>query len=164
MGQGYDKEDVGSGSREMAEQLLHKKIADAEARFVVKDSGERKQFNSGMVRDTAEGKLRPDLVRDGPMFLRWVRLLTNGAVKYVARNWMKATGQAEYDRFLESADRHYTIWYTWMRYRINIEDDKNPTTEPLKEDHAAATIFNINGAEYVLGKIVNEELNAIDQG
>jgi hypothetical protein len=63
---------------------------------------------------------------------------------------MKATGQEEYDRFLESADRHYEIWYTWRRYGINIEDVDNPTTEPLKEDHAAAVFFNINGAEYTV--------------
>lgn len=117
--------------------------------FEIKDSGQRESFDSGMVRDTAVGKQRPDLVRDGPMYLRWVRLLTNAVVKYSARNWMKASGQEEYDRFLESADRHYNIWYTWRKYGINIEDLNNPTNEPLKEDHAAAVFFNINGVEYV---------------
>lgn len=116
--------------------------------FVVKDSGAREQFDSGMVRDTATGKMRPDLVRDGPMFMRWVMLLTKGAVKYAARNWMKAKGQDEFDRFLESTDRHYTIWYMWRRYGINIENPDNWTREPLSEDHAAATIFNMNGVEY----------------
>jgi hypothetical protein len=106
-----------------------------------------------MVRDTTEGKFRPDLVRDGPMFLRWVIHLTKGAVKYAARNWMLATGQVEYDRFLESADRHYEIWRTWRKDGINIEDPNNPTTEPLKEDHAAAIYFNVNGLEYVAGKM-----------
>lgn len=118
-------------------------------KFEVKDSGERKQFDSGMQRDTTAGKMRPDLVRDGPMFMRWVLLLMRGLVKYDARNWMKANGQEEYDRFLESADRHYTIWYCWRRYGLNIEDPENPTREPLAEDHAAAVFFNINGAEYV---------------
>ena len=120
--------------------------------FVTKDSGKRDSFDGGMVRDTAAGKMRPDLVKDGPMFLRWVGLLTRGAIKYAARNWMKARGQEEYDRFLESADRHYEIWSTWRRYGINIEDLDNPTTEPLKEDHAAAAYFNINGAEFVADK------------
>lgn len=121
--------------------------------FEVKDSGERKQFASGMVRDTAEGKMRPDLVKDGPMFLRWVMLMTRGAIKYAARNWMQATGQEEYDRFLESAERHYTIWYTWRKYGINIENPDHPTREPLTEDHAAALYFNVNGVEYVNAKL-----------
>lgn len=123
--------------------------------FVVKDSGKRAEFDSGMVRDLGEGKMRPDLVRDGPMFLRWVQLVTRGAIKYTARNWMKASGQEEYDRFLESADRHYTIWFTWRKYGINIEDIDHPSREPLKEDHAAAVIFNINGAEYVKEKMAS---------
>lgn len=115
----------------------------------MKDSGSRSEFNSGMVRDTTEGKMRPDLVRDGPMFQRWVALMTNGAKKYEARNWMKAAGEEEYGRFLESADRHFNIWITWMLYGVNIEDPNNPTQTPLSEDHAAAAFFNINGAEYV---------------
>lgn len=120
--------------------------------FIVKDSGKRSEFDSGMVRDTTEGKMRPDLVRDGPMFQRWVALMTNGAKKYAARNWMKATGTAEFERFLESADRHFNIWITYRLYGINIEDPNNPTTAPLSEDHAAATLFNINGVEYVAAK------------
>jgi hypothetical protein len=117
--------------------------------FVIRDSGEREQFAGGMQRDTTAGKSRPDLVRDGPMLLRWVAHLTKGAVKYVARNWMRAKGEEEYSRFLESADRHYTIWYTWRKYGINIEEANNPTTLPLTEDHAAALFFNVNGVEYL---------------
>ena len=124
--------------------------------FVVKDSGQRDAFAGGMVRDTAVGKLRPDLVRDGPMFLRWVKLMTAGALKYAARNWMLATGQAEFDRGLESADRHFNTWYTYRKYGINIEDPDNPTHEPLKEDHAAAVFFNINEVEYVADKLTTQ--------
>lgn len=99
----------------------------------IKDSGKREQYDSGMVRDTAEGKTDYSLVLDGPMFLRWAEHLTNGAKKYAKRNWMNARGQAEKDRFKESALRHFIQWY-------NGEDD---------EDHASAVFFNINGAEYV---------------
>lgn len=126
--------------------------------FVTKDSGERATMASGMVRDTATSKMRPDLVRDGPMLLRWILLLTRGAEKYAARNWMKATGLEEYNRFLESTDRHYDIWYTWVRYGINIEDPYNPTHEPLSEDHGAAVFFNMNGTEMLLEK--SPELNS----
>ena len=124
--------------------------------FKIKDSGKREEFTSGMVRDTARGKSRPDLVRDGPMFQRWVNHLTKGAAKYEPRNWMKASEQVEFDRFLESLDRHYNIYFTWRLLGINIEDPTNPTQEPLQEDHAAAVFFNINGIEYVAGKLGNE--------
>jgi hypothetical protein len=101
--------------------------------FEVKDSGERTQFESGMVRDVTEGKTRYDLVFDGPMFERWAEHLTKGAVKYEPRNWMKASGEAELERFRESAVRHFMQW---------LQGDRS-------EDHAAAVLFNINGVEYV---------------
>ena len=53
------------------------------------------------------------------------------------RNWMKAREQEELDRFKESALRHFLQWY---------DGDTD-------EDHAAATIFNMNGAEYVKEQI-----------
>jgi hypothetical protein len=67
------------------------------------------------------------------MLKRWAEHLTKGASKYTARNWMKAKGDAEYQRFRASAVRHF------FQY---LEGD---TTE----DHAAAVFFNINGMEYV---------------
>jgi hypothetical protein len=101
--------------------------------FDVKDSGKREQFEGGMVRDVTEGKTDYTLVLDGPMFDRWAVHLTKGAKKYAKRNWMKASGQVELDRFKESALRHFLQWY------------RNETDE----DHGSAVIFNINGAEYV---------------
>ena len=105
--------------------------------FVTKDSGERKHFASGMQRDTTEGKLMWRLVYSGPMLERWAALLTRGARKYDADNWMKASGQEELDRFRDSAARHFA---QWMRGDID-------------EDHGAAVMFNINGAEYVKEKM-----------
>jgi len=107
--------------------------------FVVKDSGVRDQFEGGMIRDGALNKINWLLTRDGPMFRRWAIHLTKGARKYDKRNWMLASGDAEYERFRESAARHFEQY-------LDGEID---------EDHAAAVIFNINGAEYVrelLGK------------
>lgn len=101
--------------------------------FEVKDSGERMQFESGMVRDTDDSKINYSLVLDGPMLKRWAVHLTKGAKKYAPRNWMLARGEAELNRFRESAVRHFIQWY-------------NGDTD---EDHGAAVIFNINGAEYV---------------
>lgn len=110
--------------------------------FVVKDSGEREQFDSGMVRDTEDGKIDYTLVLDGPMFDRWAAHLTKGAVKYEPRNWMKATGEAEWLRFRRSFLRHA---FQWLR------GDRD-------EDHAAAIFFNVNGAEYVLPNLANKPL------
>ncbi len=103
------------------------------ADFIVKDSGDRKQFASGMVRDTAANKTLFTLILDGPMFKRWAKHLTLGAIKYAKRNWMQANGPEELERFRESAFRHFIQWYDGE----------------VDEDHAAAVFFNINGAEYV---------------
>ena len=110
-------------------------------KFVVKDSGKRKEFESGMVRDVTDDKTFVSLVYDGPMFWRWAVHLTKGAVKYAKRNWMKANGEEELERFKDSAARHFYQWYRG----------------DTDEDHAAAVFFNINGAEYVKGKISNEK-------
>jgi hypothetical protein len=99
----------------------------------IKDSGKREQFESGMQRDVEDDKLDYTLALDGPMFDRFVAHLTKGAKKYEARNWMKASGNREYQRFKRSALRHFMQWF-----RGDVD-----------EDHAAAVWFNINGAEYV---------------
>lgn len=101
--------------------------------FEVKDSGKREQFEGGMQRDVTEGKVDYSLVLDGPMFRRWAEHLTKGAVKYEKRNWMKAQGEAEYQRFRESALRHFIQWFEGQ----------------TDEDHASAVYFNINGAEFL---------------
>jgi len=102
-------------------------------KFIIKDSGKREEFASGMVRDTSGNKIDYTLIFDGPMLERWAIHLTNGAKKYAKRNWMKAAGDAELERFKESALRHFIQWLRGER----------------DEDHAAAVIFNINGVEYV---------------
>ncbi len=104
--------------------------------YVVKDSGERKTFDSGMVRDVTTDKIDFSLAMDGPMFERLAIHLTKGAKKYAKRNWMQAAGPEEMDRFRESALRHFI---QWMRGDVD-------------EDHAAAVLFNINGYEYTKGK------------
>jgi hypothetical protein len=112
------------------------RVPDTSPPFVLKDSGEREQFDSGMQRDTETGKVSYDLCFDGPMFERWAVQLTKGAKKYDDRNWMKASGEAEIARFRRSAARHFIQW---------LRGD-------MDEDHAAAVFFNINGHEYVKEK------------
>lgn len=101
--------------------------------FDLKDSGQRQQFDSGMVRDPTTDKIDYSLALDGPMFERLAVHLTKGAQKYSKRNWMQASGGAELARFRESAVRHFMQW---------LHGDTD-------EDHAAAVFFNVNGYEFV---------------
>jgi hypothetical protein len=99
----------------------------------IKDSGTQVTFAGGMVRDVDAGKVNYLLTRTGPMYARWAALLTKGAEKYGKGNWTLASGPDELDRFRESACRHFEQW---------LRGDAD-------EDHAAAVLFNINGAEHV---------------
>lgn len=115
---------------------------EAPKQFIVKDSGERKNFDSGMVRDTETGKADFELIFNGPMADRWAMHLTRGAQKYPdvrpgVPNWTLADGEEEMVRFRKSAVRHFR---QWLRGDVD-------------EDHAAAVLFNINGYEYVKAKL-----------
>jgi hypothetical protein len=115
--------------------------------YVTHDSGERAEFDSGMVRDTNGGKPRFDLITpvdlpyEEQMLTRWASLMARGAEKYGDRNWEKAEGIEEMERFLESAFRHFMEWYH------DVQDG---------EDHAAAAFFNISAAEYVWSRMNRE--------
>jgi hypothetical protein len=113
--------------------------------FIVKDSGQRQEFASGMVRDVQDDKPMVRLIRSGPMFMRWAIHLTKGAVKYGRDNWTLANSEEELERFKDSAARHFEQW-------LNGERD---------EDHAAAVFFNINAAEYVLDRLMFDLENGI---
>ena len=115
--------------------------------FETKDSGKRASYASGMVRDTNEGKPRFDLILPKgipfvkQMLTRWAMLMARGAEKYTERNWEKAEGQEELDRYHESAFRHLMQW-------IAGETD---------EDHAAAVMFNVTAGEYVKERMRGSE-------
>lgn len=54
-------------------------------KFILKDSGEREKFDSGMVRDQRTGKGRFDLI--SPIALRRLAVIyEKGAIKYESRN------------------------------------------------------------------------------
>jgi hypothetical protein len=105
--------------------------------FVIKDSGERAEYASGMVRDTQEGKPMFDLLFpkgvpfEAQFITRFADHMTKGAVKYDARNWELAQGEEEIERFKGSALRHLIQWMLGDR----------------SEDHAAAVVFNLMAAE-----------------
>ena len=111
-----------------------------EDKFIVKDSGKRQQYKGGMVRDVAENKVDYSLIFDGPLVDRYATHLTKGAVKYSKRNWMKADGDEELERFRESSVRHFR---QWLRGDID-------------EDHFSATVFNMNCYEHLNAKLKNK--------
>ena len=96
--------------------------------FVTKDSGERQEFSTGMVRDTQTGKPRYDLIPVGPL-KRLAMLYMRGAEKYNDNNWMK--GQ-EWSRTYASLLRHIYNWREGER----------------TEDHLAAVVWNAMALMY----------------
>lgn len=108
--------------------------------YVIKDSGQRQEYASGMHRDTQEGK--PDYTLIDRVGLKRVALhLVKGAVKYGRNNWQKANSAEELERFQASALRHMYQW-------LDGEAD---------EDHMAAVVFNLFAAEYVKRQMEKNE-------
>ena len=121
--------------------------------FETKDSGKRAEYDSGMVRDTEEGKARFDLLFPlgvpyaNQMLTRFAELMARGALKYDARNWELAKGEEELARYRSSALRHLIQW-------ANGETD---------EDHAAAVMFNVMAGETVRYKMQRRDLYRADE-
>lgn len=93
--------------------------------FDLKDSGSRREFSTGSVRDAATGKGRYDLV--SPLALeRLAQLYERGAQKYDARNWEKGQPLSAY---LDCAMRHL------QKHLAGYRD----------EDHMAAAAWNAFG-------------------
>jgi hypothetical protein len=89
----------------------------------VQDSGQRRKFSTGAVRDMHEGKGRYDLLP--PEGIRRIALhFENGAKKYGDRNWEKGMPLTIY---LDSALRHI------FKILEGLDD----------EDHAAAACWNM---------------------
>lgn len=91
--------------------------------MTIKDSGTRRQFDSGAVRDMQEGKGRCDLL-PACAILRVARHFEAGAKKYDDRNWEKGIPVGS---FIDSAIRHL------MKYLDGQAD----------EDHLCAAGWNI---------------------
>jgi hypothetical protein len=90
---------------------------------ILKDSGNREQFETGAQRDTREGKGRFDLI--SPVALRRLALVyERGAKKYDDHNWEKGIPMS---RCLDSALRHLN------QYKLGHRD----------EDHLAQAAWNV---------------------
>jgi hypothetical protein len=115
--------------------------------YITRDSGQRQEFDSGMKRDTQDGKPRFDLLivdylpYQEQLLTRWAALMARGAEKYGEKNWELADSQSELDRFNASGLRHH------MQFLMGETD----------EDHAAATCYNLNSAVSLSWKIKNNK-------
>jgi hypothetical protein len=95
----------------------------SEDKFVLKDSGQREQYEAGAVRDVRQGKGRFDLI--SPIALRRLAVVyEKGAEKYAPRNWEMGMPLG---RFLDSALRHLN------QYKEGHRD----------EDHLAQAMWNV---------------------
>lgn len=99
---------------------------------IIKDSGDRTEFETGAVRDMHEGKGRCDLL-PACVLLRLARHYENGARKYGVRNWQ---GIPCYS-FADSAMRHL------LKYLDGQTD----------EDHLIAAIWNLCGLAWTEEKM-----------
>jgi hypothetical protein len=100
--------------------------------FILHDSGKRREFGTGSVRDTDDGKGNPSLMSVFAL-RRYAQLLQRGAKKYSSRNWEKGQPDTSY---MDSLMRHVFAYMEGRR----------------EEDHLAAIIWN------AAGLIHNEEL------
>ena len=94
--------------------------------MIIKDSGERREFNTGAVRDMSAGKGRLDLLPCCAV-LRLARHYENGLVKYPERNWEKGI---PINSYIDSALRHI------FKYLDGATD----------EDHLVAANWNLMNA------------------
>ena len=96
--------------------------------FVTNDSGNRRTFETGAVRDRAVGKGRYDLL--SPLAIkRLADLYERGAIKYSARNWEKGI---KFSRVYGAALRHLLAWWDG--------EDFDPETGESHLDHAACCV------------------------
>lgn len=91
--------------------------------YQIKDSGQRRDFGTGAVRDCASGKGRFDLVPMRPITAIAIHY-EKGCLKYGDRNWEKGI---PLHSFLDSA----------MRHLVKVMDGQND------ENHAVACLWNM---------------------
>jgi len=107
----------------------------------LKDSGERRQFSTGAVRDRAVGKGRFDLLSTQMLF-RLARHYEAGAIKYSDRNWEKGM---EFSVYVDAALRHLIKYIAgwndedhlaaaiWNLAALMFQEQKNPTLQDLPD-------------------------------
>lgn len=109
--------------------------ANKELAYILHDSGERREFETGAARDMEAGKGRFDLL-PACAIARLARHYEAGANKYEDRNWEKGIPISV---MMDSALRHI---FKYMDGKID-------------EDHLVAAAWNIMGAMWLEEKMPN---------
>lgn len=98
-------------------------------KFTTKDSGKRRKFSTGAVRDVNEEKGRYELI--SPIMIeRLAKLLQCGAIKYKSRNWERGM---ELSVYMDSGMRHLFKFLEGHR----------------DEDHLVAAIWNLQALLHI---------------
>ena len=109
----------------------------------MKDSGERNEFISGMLREPTMDRPRFELMfpldqkYEDTLLFKLGNVLAKGAGKYSDRNWEKCNTKEELERFKEASFRHFLQFMTGE----------------IDEDHLGALLFNLNAMNYLMSKI-----------
>ena len=108
---------------------------------MILDSGLRKEFSNGFVRDIDDSKLRFDLI---PIWQlkTLARQYTDWMKKYWENNRQLARWKEAIMRFKQSARRHFITRQEWI----------------YDEFHNDATIFNIMAYEYHRNRMLENDL------
>ena len=127
----------------------HNRIADNNGVFTCLICGEEylpsvlrliETYSSGVNRSSDAGKPRYDLVDLG-LFRRCALHMAANVASKGENNWRNASTEEDLKRFRASAFRHFIDWFEGK----------------TDEDHAAALVFNVGGAEYVREKIQGDK-------
>ena len=113
---------------QMSKETEQNDILDA-LRYTIQDSGQRREFDTGAVRDMQEGKGRCDLL-PACAILRLAKHYESGAQKYEDRNWEQGIPISV---MIDSAMRHL------LKYMDGQTD----------EDHLVAAAWNIMGTMWM---------------
>ncbi len=108
--------------------------------YTLTDSGARRKFGTGAVRDVAKGKGRFDLITPVAT-ARVAGVYERGAIKYEDRNWEQGMPMG---CALDSAKRHindYELICLFKREGISL--DKLPANVNPEEDHLAQAYWNL---------------------
>lgn len=102
-------------SEKMRDAVVDRVVVPSTPALIVKDSGQRRDFGNGAVRDLATGKGRFDLLP--PLAtIELAQLYEAGALKYADRNWEKGIPLSV---FVDSGERHL------VKHKFGFDDERH---------------------------------------
>lgn len=97
---------------------------------------DKRQFETGAVRDKVDGKLRFNMYNSPVVEFRFAEYMKSHEGTYGEGNWKRGIPKSVY---LESLLRH--VMGLWLKEECGVDDGNSA-------DHASAIRFNINGFMY----------------